>query len=116
MIGILIDCTAQVVELLLEQSSRPSSELVDRIALALKKDLKLKTFVPVSKARLALAMPGSGTATLFTTCVEAVPSFFTNFSGRAGLMSSGIIGFMTITKPSPPAPASGFQPGRTIKM
>src|ERR1700692_1385557 len=92
MIGILIDWTAQVVELLLEQSSSPSSELVDRIALALRNDLKVKTFVPVSKARLALAMPGSGTATLFTTCVAMVPSFFSNFSGRAVFISSGILG------------------------
>src|SRR5256885_8937081 len=92
MIGTLIDCTAQVVELLLEQSSRPSSELVDRIALALKKDLKLKAFVPVSKARLAWAMRGSGTATLLTICVTIEPSFFNNFSGRAVLMSSEIFG------------------------
>src|SRR5258706_8069804 len=92
MIGTLIDCTAQVVELLLEQSSNPSSELVERIAFALKNDLKLKTFVPVSKARLAWAMRGSGTATLFTTCIEMVPSFFSNFSARAVLMSSEILG------------------------
>src|SRR6266699_4355459 len=116
MIGILIDWTAQVVELLLEQSSKPSSELVDRIALALRNDLKLKTFVPVSKARLALAMLGSGTATLFTTCVETVPSFFNNFSGRAVLMSSEMLGSMAIRMPSPPAPAPGLPPAGMMAM
>src|SRR5438874_10504084 len=116
MIGILIDCTAQLVELLLEQSSNPSSELVDLIALALRNDLKVKTFVPVSKARLALAMLGSGTATLFTTCVTMVPSFFSNFSGRAVLMSSGILGSIAIRTPSPPAPAPGLPPAGMMTM
>src|SRR5438067_8292229 len=116
MIGILIDCTAQLVELLLEQSCKPSTELVDRIALALRNDLNVNTFVPVSKARLALAMLGSGTATLFTTWVTIVPSFFSNFSGRAVLMSSRILGSIAIRTPSPPAPAPGLPPAGITTM
>ena len=35
-VGALIDCTLQIVEVLLEQCSMPSSELVDRVAFALR--------------------------------------------------------------------------------
>src|SRR3977135_108695 len=95
-IGTWIEATAQVVELLDEQSSSPSSELVERIALALRKDLKVKILVPVSKARLVLAFLGSGTATLCTISFTMEPSFFSSFSGRAVDISSGISGSMAI--------------------
>ncbi len=46
---VLPNCTAHVVELLLEQSSIPSSALVERTALALRNERMLKIFVPLSK-------------------------------------------------------------------
>src|SRR5436309_9313947 len=47
----------------------PLFAFVARVALALRNDFKVKIFVPVSKARFVLAIPGSATATLFTICV-----------------------------------------------
>src|SRR5262249_43560101 len=110
MIGTEIDCTAQVVELFVEQKSMPSRQFVARGALALKNDLIVKSLVPVSKARLVCAIPGSATDTLLTTCVEIVPSFLSSFCGRAVLMSSGIFGSSVASLASPPAPAPGLPP------
>src|SRR5262245_28068825 len=108
--GIEIDCTAQVVELLLEQNSMPPFEFVERTALALRNDFKVKIFVPVSKARFVLAKPGSATATLFPICVTTVPSFLRNFWGRAVLWRSTIDGSSDASFASPPAPAPGLPP------
>jgi len=57
--------------------------LVARVAFALRNDLRVKILVPVSKARFVMAIPGSETDTLGTIAITILPSFLTNFSGRA---------------------------------
>jgi len=66
MIGTEIDCTAQVVELLLEQWLMPSREFVARAAFALRNDLSVNSLVPVSNAAFVTAVSGCATATLWT--------------------------------------------------
>ena len=104
-----IDCTAQVVELLLEQESIPSREFVARVAFALRNDVRVKRFVPVSKARFVTATPGSGTATLCTIPVSIMPSFLSNFSGRAVLIMPAMEGSSVVSAAPPPAPAPGLR-------
>src|SRR4029079_17664731 len=106
-IGTWIDCTAQTVELFDEQSSIPSTALVERVAFADRNDLKVKTFVPVSNCRLVLALIGSATATLLTICVTIVPSFLSSLRGCLVLINSVISGSIATSFPFPPAPAAG---------
>src|SRR5438046_9308344 len=108
-VGTLIDWTAHMVELFVEHQSMPSSELVDFTAFALRNDLSVNTLVPVANARLALALIGSAVATLCVTCMTMLPSFFSNFSGRAVLMSSGILVSIAL-RSALPAPAPENQP------
>src|SRR5271169_4912959 len=109
-IGTEIDCTAQVVELLLEQLSMPSREFVARVAFALRNDLSVKSFVPVSNAALVTAVSGCETATLLTICVLTMPLFVSNFSGRAVLIRSAIEGSRAASTAPPPGPAPGLPP------
>src|SRR5438067_213594 len=100
-VGTLIDCMAQIVELLFEQWSMPSAELVERTALAARYDLIVRIFVPAEKVRLSLACRGCAGSMLFTTCITMLPSFFSNFSGRAVLMNSGMLGSMRSSRAAP---------------
>src|SRR5262245_4628847 len=73
--------TAHGVELLLEHQSIPSSELVERIALALKKDVKFRNRPPSSSESVSLLPIPSGTLTVLTTFVSSmVPLFLRSFA------------------------------------
>src|SRR5689334_5156630 len=100
-VGALIDCTLQIVDVLLEQSSIPSSEFDDRVTFALRYDVNVRSFVPPSNSRLAFCCPSSGTAALCTICVAMVPSFLTSLRGLLVLMNSGIEGSISIRPAEP---------------
>src|SRR5689334_15584344 len=80
--GTRIERTAQIVELLLEQSSISLRLLVDRTAFALKNERTLRIFVLASNVWCWAASRGSATYTDVTTWVTIDSSLRNNFSGR----------------------------------
>src|SRR5258705_13591562 len=100
-VGALTDETLQIVEVLDEQCSMTSTEFVDRVALALKYEVRVRILVPALKRRLAFAWPSSGTATLCTTWVTTLPSFFRSLRADPVLMNFGIEGSITIRPAEP---------------
>jgi hypothetical protein len=67
----------------------PSREFVARVAFALRNDLNVKSFVPVSNAALVIAISGCETATLWMICVLMAPLFVSNFLGTCGTHQVG---------------------------
>ena len=88
----------------------PSREFVARVAFALRNDLSVKSFVPVSNAALVTAVSGCETATLRIICVLMMPLFVSNFSGRAVLIRSAIEGSRAASTRRHPDPPQDCRP------
>src|SRR6266567_2596761 len=93
--GTEIDCTAQTVELLVEQKSMSSAALRARTACALRNERRVKTLVPEPNRMLSRATVGLATNTLLTISIATVPSLRSSLTGRDVLLIAAISGSVT---------------------